>query len=349
MILGGRRFLLGSAVVAAGAFLALAVSLPVLWLAKPVFFAQAHSVISAVNALVRSNQWVLAGVLLVFALLLPLLKLLYLVLLAMLPQAELARSAGQLRALEWLGRWSPHDALAILLTLAFVATHDSLARHAAIGGYLYAAAMLLTMLATLWLRREAGTAQIHAAAPRAAYTPATRGPAFSVLLGLAAGAFALGVTLPVLRLSRAYAGADTYSLAELLWTLHARGETFLWVVILALAVVLPGLRLLYLLTLVLSRLLPHGLRRKAVLAVEALVGPHATADTAILAMMLFYLIAAGAADALLQPGVYCLAASVFLTLLAYAWANILASAPGQGSSLTARLAGLTSVDTPDMR
>jgi paraquat-inducible protein A len=66
----------------------------------------------------------------------------------------------------------------------------------------------------------------------------------------------------------------------------------------------------------------------------------------VLAAMLFYLVASGIADAQLQPGVYGLAASALLTLLAYAWASMLVPNPGQGSSLAARLARLASADTP---
>ena len=65
--------------------------------------------------------------------------------------------------------------------------------------------------------------------------------------------------------------------------------------------------------------------------------------------MLFYLAAVGQADATLQPGVYCLAASAGLTLAAYAWANLpttAASASGQPSSLSDRLAAVQGVGKP---
>src|SRR5262245_17944688 len=118
MKLGGRRFLLGSAVVAAGACLALGIGLPFLRLARPVLLAHTHSLISAVDALARSGQLLLAGLILVFGIFLPLLRLLYLLLLAALPLSEIDRAAGQLRALEWLGRWSPHDLIALALSAA---------------------------------------------------------------------------------------------------------------------------------------------------------------------------------------------------------------------------------------
>jgi paraquat-inducible protein A len=309
-------------------------------LARPVFFTDGHSLISAVNALARSSQWVLAGVVLVFALLLPLLKLLYLVLLAVLPPAELGRSSAQLRALEWLGRWSPYDAAAMLLTLALLAGDAMYARHAGTGAYFLAASVLLMMLAILWLRREASAAHMAVPATRSAFALATRGPWFSVLLGLAAGTFMLGLTLPGLRLGQPYGGTDLHSLASLAVALHARGDTLLWLTVLALAFAIPGLRIAYLLLLVLSRALPLGPRARLLPAADALFGRYATADSTILALMMFYLVASGAADPALQPGAYCFAASALLTLIAYAWANIGAPASAPGSSLTARLAGL---------
>jgi paraquat-inducible protein A len=164
------------------------------------------------------------------------------------------------------------------------------------------------------------------------------------LLLLALIFFALGLTLPVVRLATAYAGSDVLSVASMLWALHARGERVLWLTILTLAVVVPGLRLLFLLTLALPRSLPHALRSKAAMATEFL-GRYATADTMVLALMLLYLVAAGDAHALLQPGAYCFAASAMLTLLAYAWANMRAPAAAQGSSLSERLADLASAGT----
>jgi paraquat-inducible protein A len=159
---------------------------------------------------------------------------------------------------------------------------------------------------------------------------------------LAAAAFVLGGTLPVVRLTSAYAGKDLHSLASLLWALHGRGETVLWVGLLALGVVLPGLRLVYLLALAGAAALPAAVRTAAVF-VAGTVGGYAIADTMLLLVMLFYLAALGQADAALQPGVYFLAASAGLTLGAYAWANLptsAASASGQPSSLNDRLAAL---------
>ena len=78
MTLGGRRFLLSLAIVAASVCLALGVSLPIIKLTKFVFFTYEHSLISTVNALIRSGQMFLGVTVLIFSIVLPVTKLLYL-------------------------------------------------------------------------------------------------------------------------------------------------------------------------------------------------------------------------------------------------------------------------------
>lgn len=340
MRLGGRRFLLACAVVAAAACLALAVSLPFVRLTRPALFAYGHSLISGVSALAEAGQLALAGAVLVLAIFLPLVKLLYLVLLATLPSGELGRSAAQLRAIDWLGRWSPHDIFAVGVALVLMLGHDMTAQHSGGGALFFAGAVLAMLLAYAWLRGDASARRMRAPAVRAAHATALRGLPFGALLVLAATTFVLGVSLPVVSLTAVYAGCDHHSLAGLAWALQANGDWLLGGTILVLAIVLPAMRLLHLLTLMLSRTLPAALRGRVVLAAEVL-GRHATADTMILVLMLFALVASGDAHAPLQPGAWCFMASAALTMLAYAWINLLApSAVAQASSLKARLAGL---------
>ena len=103
MTLGGRRFLLVVAVVAASLTLALGISLPFVRLTKFMLYTYEHSLIAAVSVLTRSGQYFLGVAVLVFAIFLPVLRLLYLLLLALLPLRDIDRLARQLRALEWLG------------------------------------------------------------------------------------------------------------------------------------------------------------------------------------------------------------------------------------------------------
>ena len=95
MTLGGRRFLLSLAIVAASVCLALGVSLPIIKLTKFVFFTNEHSLISTVNALIRTGQMFLGITVLIFSIVLPVTE-------AALPAAAVdaaaARAASACRA-----------------------------------------------------------------------------------------------------------------------------------------------------------------------------------------------------------------------------------------------------------
>jgi uncharacterized paraquat-inducible protein A len=331
---GGRRFLLGAAVLTAAVLLTLAFHLPFMRLSTLVLVghgAQEHSLISAVHALVRSSshEVFIGGVLLVLAIFLPLLKLLYLLALALLPWIDATRSETPLRALAWLGRWWPQDLVTLAAMAMLIARRETLLQHTAAGAYCFAAAVLVMALAYTW-RRPDGSA------PRPPVSP--RGSAFAALVGLAVLAFAAGLTLPVVRLANTGAEGAGPSIVQLLLALQARGDTVLAVTLAILAVLLPGLRLVYLLAVAAARVLPRPLRSGTVRAAEAL-GRHTTTDAMVLALMLFYLMQTRAADRVLQPAVYCLAASAVLTFAAYAWANLApaAKAQSQPASLAQRL------------
>jgi uncharacterized paraquat-inducible protein A len=335
---GGRRFLLASAVLAAAVLLTLAFHLPFMRLSTLVLIghgAQEHSLISAVHALVRSgsHEVFLGGAILVLAIFLPLLKLLYLVALALLPWIDAARSEAPLRALAWLGRWWPQDLVALATIGVLIARREVLLQHTAAGAYCFAGAVLVMALAYTWRRPDAGVA-------RPPVSP--HGPVFAALVGLAVSAFALGLALPVVRLANTAAASGGPSVLQALLALQARGDTAVAVTLAILAVLLPGLKLVYLLTLAAAHVLPRAVRSGMVRATE-LLGRHATVDTMALALMLFYLMETRAADRVLQPAVYCLAASAVLTFAAYAWANLApaATAQSQPASLAQRLETMT--------
>ena len=288
-MLGGRRFLLVCAVSVAAVLLALGLYLPFMRLSTLLRIghgAQEHSLMSAVPDLLRSNLAFLGGVLLALAVFLPLLKWLYLLLPALQRWTDVA--AAQ-RTLAWLLRWWPQDVVAIAATAALIASRETLVQRTAGGAYCFAGAVLVMALACTWLRPGAPPGP---QAPPQAVHDTPRGPAFAALVLLAIVAFALGVTLPVVRLAgTASAGQSIVDLV-----LAARGETALWVPIAILALLLPGLRLLYLLTVAAARVLPKAIRSGAIRAAEIL-GRYATVDTIALSLILFYLMETREADA----------------------------------------------------
>jgi paraquat-inducible protein A len=339
MTLGGRRFLLAIAVLAASLSLALGVSLPFVRLTKFMLYTYEHSLIAAVSVLIRSGQYLLGIAVLVFAIFLPVLRFLYLLLLVLLPLREIDRLGRQLRALEWLGTWSLYDALALALTIASIESQSAFVAGSGTGIYCFTAAVLLMLLAHAWLRSDVAASRMRLPATKLAYSSAMRGATFNLLVLLATGLLVLGVMLPAIRLPGGYAGTDQHSAASLLQALYGRGEYFTALVLFVLAILLPGMKLLYLLAVIAARLLPYWLRVRSIPAIEWL-GSYSIAEIVVLALMVSYLGASDRAGVLILPGAYCFAGSALLTMAAFGWANALGPAAARQTTLAARLAGV---------
>ncbi len=329
MTLGGRRFLLSLAIVAASVCLALGVSLPIIKLTKFVFFTYEHSLISTVNALIRSGQLFLGITVLIFSIVLPMTKLLYLLLLSTLPQRELRRLSRQLRALEWLGKWSMHDVLVLSLSIFFIKSQGVYDAKSLNGVYFFTAAVLFMILAYAWLRNDVSASEAHAASAAPATSIAKKPPqppstlrnfAFSFLIILATVFFALGVMLPAIRFTTVFVWTNQHSVATIIWALWQNEEFFLCFVIFMFSIFFPFLKLFYLLTLVTSPDMPAEFRNKSISAMEWL-GRYSMTDVMVLALMIFYINASGYTEATVLPGIYFFAASAIMTMLAYGWAN----------------------------
>ena len=350
MTLGGRRFLLTLAIVAASVCLALGISLPIIRLTKFVFFTYEHSLISTVNALIRSGQLFLGIVVLIFSIVLPITKLLYLLLLSTLPQRELKRLARQLRALEWLGKWSMHDVLVLSLSIFFIKSQGVYDAKSLTGVYFFTASVLFMILAYAWLRSDAGATEV-AVKPRPVRGSSTlRNFTFSFLIIVATVFFALGVMLPAIRFTTVFVWTNQHSVATIIWALWKNEEFFLCFVIFMFSIFFPFLKLFYLLTLVTSPDMPAEFRTKSISAMEWL-GRYSMTDVMVLALMIFYVNASGYTEASVLPGIYFFAASAIMTMLAYGWANSVT--PGltlpKPVSLQARLAQLAPPTLPRPR
>jgi paraquat-inducible protein A len=349
-MLGGRRFLLSLALVGASVCLALGITLPIIKLTKFVFFTYEHSLISTVNALIRSGQIFLGITVLIFSILLPVLKLLYLLLLSTLPKREVSRLARQLRALEWLGKWSMHDVLVLSLSIFFIKSQGVYDARSLNGVYFFTAAVLLMILAYAWLRSDVTASQAATPLPvrSSGQSSTLRNFAFSFLIILATVFFALGVMLPAIRFTTVYVWTNQHSVATIIWALYKNEEFFLCFVIFMFSIFFPFMKLFYLLTLVTSPDMPHDFRVRSISVMEWL-GRYSMTDVMVLALMIFYINASGYSEASVLPGVYFFAASALMTMFAYGWANSVGPSAPQPSSLQARLAELTPVSTPGER
>jgi paraquat-inducible protein A len=144
---GARSFLLGLLIVAATVCLVLGLTLPIMRLTKLYFWSDAHSLISIVTELYQAQEVFLAGVICLFSIVFPCLKLLYLLTLYSAAQTGPQRPGPALRRMSWLGKWSMLDVLVLALVI-FYAKSTRLADAVSMPGiYMFTAAVVLTMLA----------------------------------------------------------------------------------------------------------------------------------------------------------------------------------------------------------
>jgi paraquat-inducible protein A len=324
MRLGGRRFLLSFAIIGAAVCLALGISLPIIRLTKYVFWSTEHSLLSTVQVLIHDGQMFLGLTVLIFSIVLPVLKLLYLLLVSTLPASELVRQHSRLKALEWLGKWSMHDVLVLALTIFFIKAQGLYDAASLAGVYFFTAAVVLMILSYAWLRTEGLAA---AAAPHPEPEPtgpvqisAFRNFVLSFLIIVATVFFALGIILPSIRFTTIYVWTNEHSIGTIIWALWESQEFFLCTVLFLFSVLFPFLKLLYLLTLVTSPDIPPEFRKRAFATMEWL-GRYSMTDVMVLALMIFYVNSSGYTEARVLPGVYFFAASALITMLAYGWAN----------------------------
>ncbi len=322
MKLGGRRFLLSFAIIGAAVCLALGMTLPIIKLTKFVFWSTEHSLISTVRTLISDGQMFLGFTVLIFSIIFPSLKLLYLLLVSTLPQVELVRQAKRLKALEWLGKWSMHDVLVLALTIFFIKSQGVFDAASLSGVYFFTAGVMLMILSYAWMRGDgrSGLARAQPALIESKPISAFRNFVLSFLIIIGTVFFALGVILPVIRFTTVYVWTNEHSIATIIYALYKNEEFFLCGVVFAVSIFFPFLKLLYLLTLVTSPDLSPEFREKSISTMEWL-GRYSMTDVMVLALMIFYVNSSGYTEATVLPGVYFFAASAIITMLAYGWAN----------------------------
>ena len=325
MRLGGRRFLLSLAIIGAAVCLALGISLPILKLTKFMFWTSEYSLMTTVEVLIRQGQTFLGLVVLVFSIIFPIVKLLYLMLVSTLPAAELRRHAKRLRAIEWIGKWSMHDVLVLALTIFFLKSQGVYDAASLPAVYLFTAAVVLMILSYAWLKTDvASVGMVEREDPKP--LSAVRNFLLSFLIILATVFFALGIILPVIRFTTVYVWTNEHSIATIIWALYDSSEYFLCAVVFAVSIFFPFLKLFYLLTLVTSPDLSPEFRRRSFSTMEWL-GRYSMTDVMVLALMIFYVNSSGYTEAVVMPGVYFFAASALITMLAYGWANTVPPRP----------------------
>ena len=153
--LGGRKFLLSLTIMAATVCLVLGVTMPIIKLDQLYIFTDQHSLVSIVSALYQDDELFLSGIIVIFSVFIPVLKLVYLLAAATIPEDDELGRATILKRMEWLGKWSMLDVL-ILALMIFYAKSSGIADAASQPGiYLFSASVVLTMLAYGWVKGQA--------------------------------------------------------------------------------------------------------------------------------------------------------------------------------------------------
>jgi paraquat-inducible protein A len=356
MRLSGRRFFLSLTILAASVCLALGITLPILKLTSFGFWTTEHSLLSTVRVLLHDGQTFLGLIVIVFSILLPITKLLYLLLVSTLPPVEIVRHHQRLKALEWLGKWSMHDVLVLALTIFFIKSQGVYDAASLNGVYFFTAAVLLMILSYAWIRTDgmAAAPELVPVLPEPDIGQSKRARGWrnfglSFLIILATVFFALGIILPTIRFTTVYVWTNEHSILTIMFALFENEEYFLAGIVFAVSVFFPFLKLFYLLTLMTSHDMPADFRKRSIATMEWL-GRYSMTDVMVLALMIFYVNSSGYTEARVLPGVYFFAASALMTMLAYGWANVEPAASRRGTGAPRVLGNNAALSiAPDVR
>lgn len=294
---------------AALALLGLSIVLLVLGLTLPAVHSEkglsssSHSIVGGIAQLLGEGQIVLAVIILFFSVLFPTVKLLALALVWARRVPDERETIGWL---EVLGKWSMLDVFVVAIFVGAVRL-GILAEFAPEAGiYVFAAAVLATMVVTRL------TARIKGHAPRErAPSPAVAREWKGRVVSLAAlAAFATGLSLPLMVLEKWVLWWSEKSLLEALSNLYAKDSVLLALLATLFVVVLPGASLLGMVCL---RWIP-GLAERA-LELVSRIGEWAMLDVFAVALLVVVSQLAGMASIQPRAGLWLLVAAALLSTL----------------------------------
>jgi paraquat-inducible protein A len=128
--------------------------LPVLHTEKLVFWHDSYSILTGILALVEEGYYVLAAILFLFSMIFPAAKLIMLTF-VWLARFEATTRARMLRRLEIVGRWSMLDVFVVAVFIVATQLGWLISAEPRIGLYLFAAAVLMSMIATMIIEKLA--------------------------------------------------------------------------------------------------------------------------------------------------------------------------------------------------
>jgi paraquat-inducible protein A len=152
---GGVRFLLLSLLlVGASVCLAFGLTMPILRLTRFYIWTDVHSLISIVGEMYLRDEIFLAVIIVLFSIVFPVLKLLYLCVLHFGQYIYHGRRIRWLKRAAMLGKWSMLDVLLLALVIFYVKTSTLTDAVSMYGIYMFAASVALTMVAHTLIEYE---------------------------------------------------------------------------------------------------------------------------------------------------------------------------------------------------
>ncbi len=142
-----RTFFVGLMIIGAAMCLVLGLTMPVIELTYFYVWSDTHSFISIVSALYADQELFLAGVLVVFSMMFPAIKLVYLLVAYTCMAAGEGARKRMLNRMAWLGKWSMLDVLVLALVIFYVKASTLTQATTLPGIYFFCAAVLMTMIA----------------------------------------------------------------------------------------------------------------------------------------------------------------------------------------------------------
>jgi paraquat-inducible protein A len=139
--------------------------------------------LSIIYALYANEEFFLCGVIAMFSVVFPFLKLLYLLTLVTSPDMPHEFRVRSIAAMEWLGRYSMTDVMVLALIIFYVNSSGYSEAQVQPGIYFFAASALMTMFAYGWAHTVAPRAKVRTVPAELVEVPATRGQLVKKALG----------------------------------------------------------------------------------------------------------------------------------------------------------------------
>ena len=281
---------------------------PVVTLEKLLFSSRTYSVITGVIDLFRCGNIFLAALIFGFSAVFPTLKLLLLLVLwfRRIDEEERRRT---LWYLEFLGKWSMLDVFVVILMIGSIQFGILARGQVEPGVYVFGAAILISMVATLVVARIAGAANADEHPAQRPRWP--RRSALPLVTGAALALLGAGLTLPLMDLEKWVFWNRDYSIITAAIEMAAQGEVLLSAAVLVLVVFFPLARL--------AALLAFSLRRPSssndrVPRWLVLLDRWSMVDVFCLALLVVTVKLGGLADVTMRWGFWFFTAGVILSL-----------------------------------